>query len=209
MLKHIHVEITRSALNGRFSPRALDIVCAANSRQDTLRGQIGHNEYHFDNNALDASFRYINEQRGYILASWLLPNNYSALPAFGRLLHAAQDFYAHTNYVALWLARYADSTIPPPPEIDPVEKSLVHSPDLHSGKLYYPLGILFFIPVFRKLIMPIVPRDSHAWMNLDSPEGNPQFEYARVAAVKRTQYELDILEKLLPPEMFNRFTDTS
>lgn len=208
MLKKIHVEITHEALNGRFSPRALDIICAVNSRQDTLRGQIGHNEYHFDDNAMDASNRYINEQRGYILASLLLPNSSSAWPAFGRLIHTAQDFYAHTNYVALWLARYADSTPPPPLEIDPVEKGLIYSPDLHSGKLYYPLGVLFFIPAFRKLILPILPRDSHAWMNLDSPESNPQFEYARVAAVKRTQYELDILEKLLPPEMFNRFTDT-
>jgi hypothetical protein len=206
MLKHIHIEITHEALNGRFSPRALETISAANSRQDALRGQVGHNEYHFDNNALDASYRYINEQRGLVLASLLLPDSSSAWPAFGRLIHTAQDFYAHTNYVFLWLARYKDSTPPPPPEIEPVEKSLVHSPDLHSGKLYYPLEVLYFIPAFRKAVMSILPRDSHAWMNLDSPEHSPQFEYARVAAVKRTQYELDILEKLLPPEMFGRFT---
>ena len=207
MLKQIHVEITREALNGRFSPRALAVISAANSRQDTLRGQIGHNEYHFDNNALEASYRYINEQRGFILASLLMPNSSSAWPAFGRLIHTAQDFYAHTNYVFLWLSRYKDSTPPPPSEIDPVQKSLIHSPALHSGKLYYPLEILCFIPAFRKLAMPILPRDSHASMNLDSPEHNPQFEYARVAAVKRTQHEFGILEKLLPPEMFCRFTD--
>ena len=207
MLKHIHVEITREALSGRFSPRALAIISAANHRQDALRRQIGHNEYHFDNNAMEASYRYINEQRGFVLASLLLPNSSSAWPAFGRLIHTAQDFYAHTNYVSLWLSRYRDSAPPPPSEIDPVEKSLIHSPDLHSGKLYYPLGILYFIPILRKLVMPIMPRDSHAWMNLDSPEHNPQFEYARVAAVKRTQHEFGILEKLLPPEMFGRFTD--
>jgi hypothetical protein len=208
MLKHIHTEITREALSGRFSPRALEIIVASNFRQDALSGQIGHDEYHFDNNAMDASYRYINEQRGYVLASPLLLDNSSGWPAFGRLIHTAQDFYAHTNYVSLWLSHYKDTTPPPPPEIDPVEKSLVHSPDLHSGKLYYPLGVLYFIPAFRKLTMSILPRDSHAWMNLDSPECNLQFEYARAAAVKRTQHELDILEKLLPPEMFNRFTDT-
>ena len=207
MLKQIHVEITREALNGRFSPRALAVISAANSRQDTLRGQIGHNEYHFDNNALEASYRYINEQRGFILASLLMPNSSSAWPAFGRLIHTAQDFYAHTNYVSLWLARYKDSTPPPPPEIDPVEKSLIRSPDLHSGKLYYPLEVLYFIPTFRKAVMSILPYDSHACMNLDSPKHNSQFEYARVAAIKRTQYEFGILEKLLPPEMFGRFTD--
>jgi hypothetical protein len=207
MLKHFHLEITREALNGRFSPRALAVICAANLRQDALPGQIGHNEYHFDNNALDASHRYIKEQRGLILASLLMPNGYSAWPAFGRLIHTAQDFYAHTNYVTLWLSRYKDSTPPPPSEIDPVEKSLIQSPDLHSGKLFYPLEILCFIPAFRKLAMPILPRNSHAWMNLDSPGSNPHFEYARVAAVKRTQHELGILEKLFPTEMFNRFTD--
>jgi hypothetical protein len=207
MLKQIHVEITREALSGRFSPRALAIISAANLRQDALQRQIGHNEYHFDNNAMEASHRYINEQRGFILASLLLPNSSSAWPAFGRLIHTAQDFYAHTNYVFLWLARYKDSTPPPPLEIEPVEKSLIHSPDLHSGKLYYPLEILCFIPAFRKLAMSILPRDSHAWMNLDSPGHSPQFEYARVAAVKRTQHEFGILEKLLPPEMFGRFTD--
>ncbi len=207
MLKQIHVEITREALNGRFSPRALWIISAANFRQDSLRRQIGHNEYHFDNNAMEASHRYINEQRGFILASLLMSNSSSAWPAFGRLIHTAQDFYAHTNYVSLWLSRYRDSAPPPPPEIDPVEKSLIQSPDLHSGKLYYPLEILCLIPAFRKLVMPILPRNSHAWMNMDSPEHNPQFEYARLAAVKRTQYEFGILEKLLPPEMFARFTD--
>ncbi|MCJ7431974.1 MAG: hypothetical protein MUO77_00655 [Anaerolineales bacterium] len=134
MLKQIHVEITREALNGSFSPRARWIISAANFRQDTLRGKIGHNEYHFDNNTMDASYRYINKQRGYILASLLLPNSSSAWPAFGRLIHTAQDFYAHTNYVFLWLARYKDATPPPSPEIDPVKKSLLHSPDLHSGK---------------------------------------------------------------------------
>lgn len=210
MLKYIHIEITREALNGHFSQYALAVICTANFRQDTLRGKIGHNEYHFDNNAMEASHRYINEQRGLILASLLTSNNSFAWPAFGRLIHAAQDFYAHTNYVSLWLARYKDSTPPPPPKIDPVEKSPIQNPNLHSGKRYYPLEILCFIPAFRKLAMstPLgVPRVSHAWMNLDSPKHNPQFEYARAAAIKRTQYEFGILEKLLPPGMFARFTD--
>ena len=207
MLIPIHAEITREALSGHFSSRALNTIIAANTRLDGLFGQLGHNEYHFDNNAIDESYRYINEQRGYILAALLTPNFSSAWPAFGRLTHTAQDLYAHTNYVSLWLSRYADSTPPPPAEIDPIEKSLIHSPDLRSGKLYYPLEILYFIPPFRKLALLILPRDSHAWMNLDSPERNPQFEYARIAAVKRTQHELGILQKLLPSELFSRFTD--
>jgi hypothetical protein len=44
-------------------------------------------------------------------------------------------------------------------------------------------------------------------MNLDSPQQGPHFEYARAAAVKRTVYEFEILEKILTPEMFSKFTD--
>ena len=210
MLKQFHFEITRAALDGRFSPRALEIISAANLRQDALPKQIGHNEYHFYNNAMEASHRYISEQRGYVLASLFMPGSSAAWSAFGRLIHAAQDFYAHTNYVPLWLSRYKNATPPPSSEIDPVEKSLLQSPGLHSGRLYYPLEILCLIPAIRKLIMSTpfgMPRNSHAWMNLDSPKHNPHFEYARAAAVKRTQHEFEILYKLLPPEMFSWFID--
>ncbi len=206
MLVPIHEEMTREALGTNFSPRALEVIVAANRKQDALSGQIGHDEYHFDNNAIDAGHRYINEQRGFVIASLLSPGILSAWIAFGRLIHAAQDFYAHTNYVALWLDQHP-APPPTPPEIDPVQKSLIQSLSLHSGKLYLPMDALYFVPFLREISLALLPPDSHGKMNLDSPRQGALFAYARVAAVKRTQHEFEILEKILTPEMFAKFTD--
>jgi hypothetical protein len=68
---------------------------------------------------------------------------------------------------------------------------LIHSPDLHSGKLYYPLEVFSFVPLLKNLVIPLLPRDSHAQMNLDSPERGVRFTYAFEAAVKRTKHEFD------------------
>jgi len=206
MLIPIHEEITREALSAHFSPRALEIIIAANCKQDALSGQIGHNEYHFDNNAIDEGHQYINEQRGFVLAALLSPGVLSAWIAFGRLIHAVQDFYSHTNYIPLWLDQH-DGTPPAPPEIDPVQKSLIKSPKLHSGKLYLPMDVLYFVPFLRNFSLALLPNDSHGKMNLDSPQQGPRFEYARAAAVKRTVHEFGILEKILTPEMFSKFVD--
>jgi hypothetical protein len=206
MLIPIHEEMTREALNTNFSPRALEVIIAANRKQDALSGQIGHNEYHFDNNAIDEGHRYINEQRGFVIAALLSPGVFSVWTAFGKLLHTAQDFYSHTNYVSMWLDQY-EGAPPAPPEIDPVQKSLIESPKIRSGKIYLPMDVLYFVPFLRKFSLALLPHDSHGWMNLDSPKQGPRFEYARAAAVKRTQYEFEILEKILTPEMFAKFTD--
>ena len=206
MLIPIHEEMTREALSEHFSPRALEIIIAANRKQDALRGQIGHDEFHFDNNAIEKGFRYINEQRGFVLASLLSPGVLSAWIAFGRLTHTAQDFYSHTNYISLWLDQHP-GTPPTPPEIDPVQKSLIRSPSLHSGKIYFPLDVFYFIPFLQKFALKLLPEDSHGRMNLDSPKQGPRFEYARAAAVKRTQHEFDLLKKILPPDLFAKFTD--
>ncbi len=206
MLIPIHEEMTREALGSCFSPRALEVIIAANRKQDALPGQIGHDEFHFDNNAIEKGFRYINEQRGFVIATLLSPGILSAWIAFGRLTHTAQDFYSHTNYIALWCDQF-NGTAPTPPEVDPVQKSLLRSPSLRSGKIYLPLDALYFVPFMRNVALKFLPADSHGKMNLDSPAQGPRFEYARAAAVKRTQYEFDLLKKLLTPEMFARFTD--
>lgn len=206
MLAYIHEEMTREALTSHVSPRVLEIIVAANLKQDSLRGQIGHDEFHFDNNAIEQGSRYINEQRGYVLATLMSPGLLSAWIAFGRLLHAAQDFYSHTNYVSLWLEQF-DGPPLPPLEIDPLRKELICSPRLHSGRIYLPMDALYFVPFLRKSSLRFLPDDSHAKMNLDSPQQGPRFSYARAAAVKRTQVEFDLLHKLLTPEMFSRFVD--
>ena len=206
MLVPIHEEMTREALSSRVSSRAFEVIIAANRKQDAISGQIGHDEFHFDNNAIDEGRRYINEQRGFVIASLLSPGVLSAWIAFGRLTHTAQDFYSHTNYISMWLDQYS-GTPPTPPEIDPVQKDLIESPKIHSGKIYFPMDVLYFVPFLRKVSLALLPHDSHGRMNLDSPKQGPRFAYARTAAVKRTQYEFEILEKILTPEMFAKFTD--
>ena len=207
MLIQYHESITRQALSAHFNPHALEVVVAANLKQDDLRGQIGHDEYHFDNNAFEKPYAFIEGQRALAVASLRNAEPPAAWAAFGRLTHTAQDFYAHSNYVDLWLSQHDDQSPPPPLEIAPLIDKLIHSPDLRSGKLYYPLEALAFIPFLKRFVKPLLPRDSHTWMNLDSPEGGNRFEYAFEAALKRTQHEFDNTVAGLSSELEALFTD--
>ena len=193
MLIQYHESITRRALSERFSPPALDAILAANIKQDDLlTGQIGHDEYHYDNSKIVASDRYLEDQRIQTLAALQNNDQPSAWAAFGRLTHTAQDFYAHSNYVDLWLAHVDGKAPPPPPQIDPLVDELIHNPNLRSGKLYYPLEVLSFVPGVKRFVIPFLPKDSHAHMNLDSPARGKRFKYAFEAAVKRTVIEIEI-----------------
>jgi hypothetical protein len=87
MLIPIHAEITQKALSGIFTPKILDKVIQANQKQDGLQGQIGHPEFHFDDNKMIAGFAYIQHQRSILLSSLQNENMNSAWQAFGRLLH--------------------------------------------------------------------------------------------------------------------------
>jgi hypothetical protein len=207
MLKAIHARITRQALAESLGPRALEGIVAANVGQDALSGQLGHDEFHFDNNAFERSRAYLAEQRGLIRPALEAGNGPLAWEAFGRLTHTVQDFYAHSNYVDLWLSCQAKGMRPSPGEIDPLDPDLMDSPALRSGRLYYPLEALSFLPGVKKLVIPMLPRDSHAWMNLDSPERGPLFEYAFQAALKRTRQEFEKAVRGLAIELQAIFTD--
>jgi len=207
MLRHIHVEITRNALAGSFSDRALDVIIAANLKQDRLLALIGHDEYHFDSNAFTQSYAYLEEQRA-LTVSYIETNDIpSAWSAFGKMIHAAQDFYAHSNYIDLWLSCQPDGALPTPSEVDPLDEDLIHTRALRSGRIYLPLEALYFVRPFRPLMLRILPRDSHAWMNLDSPEQGPHFHYAFQAAVKRTKSEFDKTAFRLPQNLLKLFID--
>lgn len=207
MLSQYHIEIMLASLGGRFSARAMSVITQANLNQDRLAGQFGHDEFHFDNNAFDKSYAYIEEQRTLVVSSLMLGDANAAWQAFGRFLHSAQDFYAHSNYISLWLDRFNGQTPPPPPEVDPMDPSLLNSPDLRSGKVYLPLDALYFIKRLRPLILRFIPRDSHAWMNLDSPEQGFKFDYAMHAAIKRTVIEFERTTEGFSDEMCRLFLD--
>jgi hypothetical protein len=207
MLKPVHDRIMHRALDGKFSPRALAVIIAANISVDSVPNLLGHEELHFDNNAFERSRAYMEQQRALIQPALERSEPKPAWEAFGRLTHTAQDFYAHSNYVDLWLACQREGMVPSASEIDPLDDALVENPSLRSGKMYFPLGLLSFVPGLKKLVIPRMPRDSHAWMNLDSEERGPMFEYAFHAAVKRTRFELSVVTKGLSPELYRIFTD--
>lgn len=198
--------MTRLALKDKFSPHALKKIFQANIYQDRLCGQVGHAEYHFDDSAFEKSYTYMEEQRAVVASSLAAKDAPSAWAAFGRLTHTVQDFYSHSNYVDLWLAGHPEGTIPAPYDIDPMEPNLIHNCALYSGKIY-PLDYLAFFPLLRPLVVPLLPRDSHAWMNLDSSNRGPKFKYAFQAAIKRTRIEFESTAKVLPENLLRLFID--
>ena len=208
MLKTYHVEITRLAVGDFFSSNALEKITKANLHQDRLLGLIGHDEYHFDGSAFDKSYRYVEEQRARVISSLKANEAPSAWSAFGRLTHAVQDFYSHSNYVDLWLAARCNRKVPTPAEIDPIDTDLINSPALRSGKVYLLWEALYYFSFFKRLLRPTLPHDSHARMNIDSPEQGSNFAYVFQAAVKRTKIEFEKTTRDLPRDLFALFTDS-
>ena len=99
--RNVHEQLTRQAIGDSLPPADLDRVVSANVHQDTLEDEIfSHSQYHFDNCAFPEGAAYIEEQRR-IVEFQPGCRSETALDAFGRLLHAVQDFYAHSNWVEL------------------------------------------------------------------------------------------------------------
>ena len=203
MKAQYHRQITNQALDKQISIAALKVIIRANCAQDALRYQVGYDHFHYDNNAFRAGDAYLEEMRRLIAASLALGQVLAAWQAFGRMLHAAQDFYAHSNYITLWCERHPDVK---PEQIAPLLLDVLNDPRLRSGRLYYPLEVLSFLPVLRPLILPLLPRDSHAWMNKDDPS-RPGFDFACAAAVKRTTFEFEKTAQLLSPSHLALFSN--
>jgi hypothetical protein len=207
MLTKYHHQILHDSLAECFSPRALSAIATANNHQDRLSGQFGHDEYHVDNNAFQQSNDYIEGQRALTISALKANDEKSAWAAFGRLTHTTHDFYAHSNYIDLWLASFNGNTPPAPAETDPVDPTLLNHPNLHSGKVYYPLELFYYVKPLRRFVLSRLPRDSHAWMNLDSPEQGFKFDYAMQAAIKRTKIEFEKTTLGFSEEMCRLFLD--
>jgi hypothetical protein len=207
MLTEYHIEIMFESLGDQIGPRALGVMTTANLTQDQIHGQVGHDEFHFDNNAFAKTYAYIEEQRAQVGSSLRNKDVTSARRAFGRMTHTVQDFYAHSNYITLWLDRFKGRTPPSPPEVDPLDPDVIDSPRLCSGKTYYPIEWLYFSRRLRPLSLRLLPKDSHAWMNLDSPEQGFKFEYAMQAAIKRTRIEYEKTMADLPKELISLFVN--
>ena len=207
MLKIYHLEICKRAIADQFSTRALDVIIKANLGQDKIRYQFKHPHFHFDSNAFEASFNYIEEQRQIIME---INNSFDQVQAswqaFGRLTHVVQDFYAHSNYIQLWLNTISYQEKPTPQQVDAMDMEIMQDPDLHSGNVSF-LDWLAFIPGFYVIAHYLTPEDSHTHMNLDHPDRGMQFSYAIEAAVKRTVYEYNQITLLLDPNKLALFKD--
>jgi hypothetical protein len=205
MIKAYHQAILEQALKNNVSSRVLSQMISANLGQDAWYYQFIHPHFHFDNNAFSTGEAYIVTQRETMFEALRNGNTIKAWKAFGKLSHAAQDFYAHSNYISLWLASYGTSD-PQPEEIDPLDPVLLSDPNLRSGRFYIPIEFLYFIPSLRSRILARLPLDSHAWMNMDEPS-RPNFDLAYAAAVKRTRIEYDQIIASLDENMLAIFED--
>jgi len=206
MLSRHHGDITRQAIGAQVSPRALRVILFANLWQDGPQHQFGRDHFHFDNNSIAASNAYIEQQRAVVSDSLSRGEVCSAWRAFGRMIHTAQDFYAHSDYVPRWLSRFNGGK-PSPEEIDPVSTDILKHPDLHTGMIYHPLEALAFLPFLRKFVLPHLPPDAHAHMNHDGPHVSSQWDYVFHASVKRTRLEFEKTLSGLAPVQRLSFTD--
>lgn len=185
-----HVEITQNALRDRFSTEALQIIIKANIQQDRIRYQFGHDYIHFDSSAFEEGFRYIKDQENIIIKGVTSGDCLSAWQALGRLTHSWQDFYSHSNYVSLLLA---NSGVITPEVIQHDRIDILNHLDLSSGKIYGLIEFISSLSGIGRLVTPLMPEDSHAKMNLDSPASGPLFEYAYWAAFKHTRTSIETI----------------
>lgn len=183
-----HQQVMQRALGERVSDRALKAMVAANLGQDTLLGLL-RTVRHFDDNLLAEGLAYMAAERAAAAAA---ERREAAWAAFGRLAHTAQDFYSHSNYVALWLEGQASQAAPPVDSIDGLDAALLQHPRLRTGRVYLPLEALWLFPRLQPWLKRVLPPDSHAHMNLDSPETGALFPYSLEAAVQRTRAEFDL-----------------
>jgi len=216
MIAHYHRQITLTSLNKEFSLAALETIITYNLKQDSLRGLIGHPEYHYDGSLIAEGNEYVRQQRHSIwreLSRTADPT--SAWQVFGRITHAVQDFYAHSNYIALWMekssgaaGKWQPANVQQPRAhlIEPLDMDILEHPELKSGKIYYPWEALAFFPVFVPILKRLLPHDAHTWMNFDSPKSGSQFYFAYEAARKRTAYEYQLIRLKLTPDQALRFS---
>lgn len=91
-----HTSITTEALSF-LRPEILNQVIGGNAGIFDYTTQSSP-EIHFDGCYFADGYRYINSQYG-LLPGMALEMDIRAPGEFGHILHAAQDFYAHSNYV--------------------------------------------------------------------------------------------------------------
>ena len=202
-----HIQITETALKPHLSQRALQSIVRGNLGQDGLTGLLLHPEYHFDDNCFQAGEAFLAAQRRQAQSALLDGDITKAWQAFGRLTHAAQDFYAHSNYTQLFREAHPTS---PPEQIDSLDPAILNSPRLRSGKVHWGWEILLhLLPDITERLHNSIPAGTHASMNLDHPGRGPFFPFAIQAAIQRTTHEYQLLMEPLDAHTRQNFCDRS
>ncbi|MEY4545742.1 MAG: hypothetical protein RL685_1937 [Pseudomonadota bacterium] len=94
-----HRAATHDALPG-VNSRALCVIDGANAAQDSIWSlSFGRDAHHFNDCGFAVAAAYIREQYRSLDESLAAGDSEPAQEALGRILHAAQDFYSHSNWV--------------------------------------------------------------------------------------------------------------
>lgn len=186
MLSQYHAAMLTETLAKQFTPVALREIIHANVWQDSPFTLIDHPYIHADESRFAEAQAYIEEQH-VLLAKATDPRAMRA--AFGRLTHGAQDFYAHSNYVTLWLETHRQPNLKPQ-DIDSADPEILAHPHLRSGNFYWWRDVIFYIPIFKNFAKKyLVFANSHEELHLDDPSRGYKFFFAIEAAKQRTLAE--------------------
>jgi len=121
MILSVHEQIVLAALGDLLAPAALRSVIAANKRSDLHQFAA---ERHFDNGPTREALWALRQQgldtylartiaRARPAGGGRLAHRLAALRAYGLATHTLADFYAHTNWVELAVARGEESHLAP------------------------------------------------------------------------------------------------
>ena len=142
----IHQNISSAALTPQgISEASFQVIDDGNTSQDIPEtAKFSDATHHCDNSKLAESFAYIQERTQFIIEQAFQAHRNqealkNALYAFGELLHTAQDFYSHTNYIELNLKRNVSLR---PEDIplfnwDNLKESPPQPAGIKSGYFYY------------------------------------------------------------------------
>ena len=192
MYARYHVDLTCSVLEPFFPAQRLQEVVHANLAQDSVVNLFGSKPYlHFCDNLVSESLAYIDSEHARIQALVQADGAFAEQrAALGRLLHTVQDFYAHSNYVDLWLQYHGGRHQIKPEQVDALDEEVLAHPDLLTGSWVFWRDIVYYIPGVANLVRRFyIPPNSHESMHLDSPDRGPLFAYALACARQRTAHE--------------------
>jgi hypothetical protein len=192
MLSRYHIEITKNSLENFFTPASFREITRANVRQDSFASLFGIDaRRHVCDCTVAESLAYVEEEHQRIAElAYVSTGAAQQRAALGRLLHTVQDFYAHTNYVSLWLAERRPGITDEQVKIDAFDPDIFDHPALQIAQWSTWREPLYYVPGLGDWMRRVcLPASSHEAINLDSPRRGSLFGLAMSVAHQRTLVE--------------------